>query len=93
VKVREEQAFEFQKSLLHLQAEGFLSDEAAKLVTHLFNDNLDEYRVLIVDTLKEKIASWENGMGEDDKSLYSLGLRRAVDLIEESDPTEGSDGD
>jgi len=38
--------------------------------------------VTITETLQEMVKEWEAGMGEDDKSLYSLGLRRAIDIIE-----------
>lgn len=41
------------------------------------------YRV--VETLHEMVKEWEAGMGEHDKSLYSLGLRRAIDIIENND--------
>jgi hypothetical protein len=37
-----------------------------------------------MDTLREMIQDWEEGLGEHDKSLYSLGLRRALDIIEET---------
>lgn len=89
--MRKEQAFEFQKSLMHLQAEGYLSNEAATRVVHLFIENLDDYCRKVVEVLADKVSVWESGMGEDDKSLYSLGLRRAIDVITEFDPTEALD--
>ena len=37
------------------------------------------------DSLVERLATltreWETAMGPEDKSLYTLGLRRAIDLI------------
>jgi hypothetical protein len=35
----------------------------------------------IIAMLKEMIQEWEATLGEEDKTLYSLGLRRAVDRI------------
>jgi hypothetical protein len=89
--MRQEQAFEFQKSLMHLKAEGYLTEDAATRVAHLFVDHLDQYCTKVVDVIKEKVIVWEAGMGEDDKTLYSLGLRRAMDVITETDPTESLD--
>ena len=45
----------------------------------------DEYDAQVVSVLREMITEWETRLGEDDKTLYSLGLRRAIDeLIGES---------
>ena len=38
----------------------------------------------LMDTLREMIKDWEEGLGEHDKSLYSLGLRRSLDIIQET---------
>jgi hypothetical protein len=35
----------------------------------------------ITETLEKMVKDWEEGLGPDDKSLYSLGLRRALDII------------
>lgn len=36
---------------------------------------------LLVDSLAGLVKEWEEAMGPDDKSLYSLGLRKAIDII------------
>jgi len=46
--------------------------------------NREDY---LVEGLTEKIHKWETNMGEDEKSLYSLGLRHAVDFIRGIEPT------
>lgn len=91
--MREQRVFEFQKSLMPLEAEGFLSSEASRQAVLLFKEHLDAYCDDLTDALRERVVIWESGMGEDDKSLYSLGLRRAIDLISETDPTESTDDD
>lgn len=42
---------------------------------------LDEYNDQVVTFLREMISEWETKIGEDDKTLYSLGLRRAIDAL------------
>lgn len=37
----------------------------------------------VVETLEQMIRDWELGFGTDDKSLYSLGIRRSLDIIKE----------
>jgi len=41
----------------------------------------------ITDVLTNKIRNWENTMDGDDKSLYTLGLRHAIDAIKGLEPT------
>lgn len=37
----------------------------------------------IVETIEEMIKDWELALGPADKTLYSLGLRRSLDIIKE----------
>lgn len=48
----------------------------------------DEY---IVNGLGEKVAKWESAMGDDDKSLYSLGIRHAIDFVKGIEPTNAKE--
>lgn len=45
----------------------------------------------LVEGLVEKVTNWESTMGEEDKSLYSLGLRHAIDFIRGIEPTVAKD--
>lgn len=38
---------------------------------------------VVVETLEQMVKDWETGLGPDDKSLYSLGIRRSLDIIKE----------
>lgn len=37
----------------------------------------------VIEIVQEMITNWESGIDPDDKSLYSLGLRRVLDILEE----------
>jgi hypothetical protein len=39
-----------------------------------------------VGKLEQMVKDWEASMGEDDKSFYTLGIRRAIDVIVDNDP-------
>jgi|LakMenE01Jun11ns_1017448.scaffolds.fasta_scaffold9958519_18 hypothetical protein len=39
-----------------------------------------------VEKLEQMVKDWEASMGEDDKSFYTLGIRRAIDVIVDNDP-------
>lgn len=88
VSVRSALAFEFQKSLLPMVAEQLIAPEAAVMLTEKVVEALSDYSEEIAEKLRTMISEWESVMDEDDKTLYSLGLRRAVDIVLEKDPTE-----
>lgn len=46
----------------------------------------DSWRKEKTDTLKQMLADWELEVPDDD-SLYPLGLRRAIDVINDESPT------
>lgn len=82
---KHEAAFEFQKGTLPLVAEGFMTDAGGRAAVELFADILDKYTESLVETLQEQIRKWEVRL-LDDETLYSLGLRHSVDLINGEDP-------
>lgn len=79
-------AFEFQKALMPLQAEGFLNSESASLVTFLFREHLEKYNNSLSEDIHNKARAWEESVGEDDASLYTLGLRHASDIVRGESP-------
>lgn len=84
---KHEIVFEFQKAMTPLTAEGVVSDMATPVLIGLVSDALDQYSASIVATLNLRIQDWEKKELED-PTLYSLGLRHAVDVILEDDPYE-----
>jgi hypothetical protein len=51
------------------------------------NTGLTEWRDAIAEELHKKATTWETKMDDGDTTLYSLGLRHAVDLVLNYDPT------
>jgi hypothetical protein len=49
---------------------------------------LTEWRVGLSNELKKKAVDWEEKMDDGDTTLYSLGLRHAVDVVMNFNPTE-----
>jgi hypothetical protein len=48
---------------------------------------IDDHLAQVTGVIRSIVDEWESMMGEDDKSLYSLGLRHAIDIIYGRNPT------
>jgi hypothetical protein len=57
-----------------------LTDSSGRMPT------LDEWKTHVESKLIDIIKVWESKMGEDDKSMYTLGVRRALDVVLGEDP-------
>jgi hypothetical protein len=90
MKTRNEFAFEFQKQLMPMVAEEVLTEQAATMLAGMVSDLLADYALAVADQLVEKYLAWEEMSTEKDETLYSLGLRKAVDILIEIDPTMGN---
>lgn len=51
------------------------------LLSKLINTIVENWYTQIDEDLKKMIVDWEKAMGDDDKTLYSLGVRRALDKV------------
>jgi hypothetical protein len=51
------------------------------LLARLVNTVVENWYLEIDDQLKKLITDWEAAMGDDDKTLYTLGVRRALDKV------------
>lgn len=62
---------------------GLISDFQAmgKSTADYLNYAIFEREGQIIDLLESMIKDWEQTFEEEDKTLYSLGLRRAIDKI------------
>lgn len=67
--------------LRQLVQDGAITPETFVLITNLVEANFDNWIESKIEQLKTMVTDWEANMGEDDKSFYSLGIRRAVDVI------------
>jgi hypothetical protein len=60
---------------------GLITPEALIKTTQIVEDEIQSHKNSVVEQLKQMIDEWEATMGDSDKSLYSLGLRRAIDVV------------
>ena len=68
-------------------AEQLIAPEGAVILTDKLVEILENYGEELAGKLQTMITEWEAVMDEDDKTLYTLGIRRAVDVILEKDST------
>lgn len=71
------------EQLSQLAQKGQMTPEALMEVTRVIENSVDGWIDSKVITLEEMIREWEQVMDKGDNSLYSLGLRRAVDVVQE----------
>lgn len=73
--------------------DGSLKPDSAPDLISFIEEAIDVREQHLINGLAELAQTWEANMGEEDNSLYTLGLRRAIDLIRESDykPINGDD--
>jgi len=62
---------------------GQMTPEAFLAVSQVVEANTNNWIDSKVQKLEEMIREWEVSMDDSDKTLYSLGLRRAVDVVRE----------
>jgi hypothetical protein len=62
---------------------GQMTPEALMAVSQVIETNTINWVESKVQKLEEMITEWELTMEDSDKTLYSLGLRRSVDVIRE----------
>lgn len=62
-----------------LHAEGLITDGIAITLRSEFMDDILSLKM----DLLSMVTDWESKLGEDDNSLYSLGLRRAIDKVDD----------
>jgi hypothetical protein len=71
------------EQLRQLAQRGEMTPEALMKVNEVIETSVDSWIVSKVDILEDMIKEWELVMDSGDTSLYSLGLRRAVDVVRE----------
>jgi hypothetical protein len=71
------------EQLRQLAQRGDMTPEALMKVHEVIQNSVDNWIELKVSTLEDMIKEWEQVMDSGDNSLYSLGLRRAVDVVRE----------
>jgi hypothetical protein len=69
--------------LRQLVRSGQMTPETFTSITKIVESNFDNWIDQKIEQIQAMVIDWENNMGDDDKSFYSLGLRRAIDIISE----------
>lgn len=60
---------------------GEITPDTLMRVSRIVDDRVEEWRSGIIEQLREMVKEWEESMGDDDQTFYSLGIRRAIDLL------------
>lgn len=76
---------DIRRTLLAYVTQGKLHEQVFLSLALDVNQIIDTEIDKKVEKLKEMIKAWEDSMGEEDGSFYSLGLRRAIDVITDTD--------
>lgn len=71
------------EQLRQLAQRGEITPEVLMTVSKVIETSVDNWIVSKIDVLEDMIKEWEQVMDSEDNSLYSLGLRRAVDVVRE----------
>lgn len=68
----------------HLQSMVYWKNINASAVPELvgfLDEVFTSWEKSLVDELSQKVLTWETAMGDEDKSLYTLGIRHSIDAI------------
>ena len=68
--------------LLALASTKEMTPEQFQKVYGIVIEVVDGWKSEKVSELEDMVREWESSMGADDKTLYSLGIRRAIDTIQ-----------
>jgi len=82
--VKKQELIDSMKAHLHnMILDRHIEPESVKHIVPYVEELLSARDEAIVSALAQLIRDWEEAMGDDDKSLYTLGMRRAIDVIRE----------
>lgn len=74
-----------------MMMDGTLKPEAVPALTRFLDEVLDGVNDDVINILIAKVKDWEDTMGQDDKSLYTLGIRQAIDVVRGNKPTHAKE--
>lgn len=84
---RAELVAQFRKAMQPIIAEQLITADGAEVLTVIYDESLAKWEVSVVEALTNRIVQWGQTMdGIPDETLYTLGLRQAIDLVQGSDP-------
>ena len=71
------------KSLNIMTRMGELTPEQMLKVMQVVESDVSGWLDEKIENLRSLITDWESAMGDTDESFYSLGIRRAIDVVSE----------
>jgi hypothetical protein len=64
-----------------LVSSGEMTPDTLMKVSRIVELHVENWRSGCITQLESMVREWEETMGDEDKSFYSLGLRRAIDVL------------
>lgn len=84
---REELVAQFRKAMQPIIAERLVTADGAEVLSTIYDEFLSEWEDYVVEVLNNRIEVWNRVMdGTPDDTLYTLGLRQAIDLVQGKNP-------
>jgi hypothetical protein len=77
--------------LEELMLGGYIQSEVVPNLTKFIDDVVSKANEEVIKALVKKIKDWEDTMGDDDKSLYTLGMRQTVDVLRGDAPNHAEE--
>jgi len=74
-----------------MMMDGSIKPEAVPPLTRFLDEVTSGINEELIEELVKKIKDWEDTMGEDDRSLYTLGIRQAVDVLRGDSPAHAKE--
>lgn len=67
--------------LMALASTKEVTPEQFQKIFLIVSETVEEWKLEKIAELENMVREWESSMGADDKTFYSLGIRRAIDVV------------
>lgn len=68
--------------LMALASTKEVTPEQFQKIFLIVSETVEEWKLEKIAELENMVREWESSMGADDKTFYSLGIRRAIDVVQ-----------
>lgn len=69
--------------LMALASTKEVTPEQFQKIYSVVSETVEQWKSEKIAELEDMVREWESSMGADDKTFYSLGIRRAIDVVRE----------
>lgn len=84
---RETLVAEFRKAMQPIVAEQLVTADGAEILISIYAESLAKWESAVAGALLGRVDEWDRVMdGTPDDTLYTLGLRQAIDLVQGKNP-------